>query len=259
MVCRAVLSSRTMVCARAIAVVSLRGPIRTRCSASSASMSPHNCTRESASRIRWSQTRSMSAIRCEDSTMVSSPPTAASASAARNFCRASGSSAARARRAAAPRPLGQGERQRDLGPLAAGQRAHPLVQRDPQAAKPGPHRIAVPARVEVGADADVVLRGQPPVQRDLLGQEADLGQVPGILARRCAEHGGPARGRRGQPGKQPQQRGLARAVRPDQRGYPALGNADRAVAQRGDPPVPLGQPGGLDRCGVATGRRRGGG
>jgi hypothetical protein len=36
--------------------VSLRGPTRTRCSASTASMSPHNCTRELASKIKWSQT-----------------------------------------------------------------------------------------------------------------------------------------------------------------------------------------------------------
>jgi hypothetical protein len=55
----------------------------------------------------------------------------------------------------------------------------------------------------------------PPLQWDLLGQEADLRQVGGNLARRAAEHPGPSGGRRGEPGQQPQQRGLARSVRPD--------------------------------------------
>ena len=39
-VCRGVVSSRTIACVRPTAVVSFRGPVRIRCSSSSVSMSP---------------------------------------------------------------------------------------------------------------------------------------------------------------------------------------------------------------------------
>src|SRR5260370_156425 len=82
--------------------------------------------------------------------------------------------------------------------------------------------------------------GEPPVQRHLLGEVADLGQERRVLAGGAAEHRHLARGRLGQPGQQAQQGGLAGAVRADQRGYPPVGDGDGAVAQGGDPAVPLG-------------------
>ena len=50
------------------------------------------------------------------------------------------------------------------------------------------------------------------------------------------------RGRPGQPGQQAEQRGLARAVRADQRGDPPLRDGDAAIAQRGDVAVLLASP-----------------
>jgi hypothetical protein len=102
-----------------------------------------------------------------------------------------------------PGPFGQRQRQGQLCPLATGQRACGPVQRDVQRPQPVPGRGGVPARVEMRADGDVILGGEPPVQRDLLGQETDLGQERGVLAGRAAEHRRLARGRPGQPGQQP--------------------------------------------------------
>jgi hypothetical protein len=76
-------------------------------------------------------------------------------------------------------------------------------------------------------------------------------QVGRILARRAAEDLGPGSGRGGEPGQQPQQRGLAGAVCPDECGCPALGDADGAVAQRGGPAVAL-----SDSLGVFLNRGR---
>jgi len=69
---------------------------------------------------------------------------------------------------------------------------------------PVPDGPGVPAPVQVRADADVVVGGEPPVERDLLSQEADPGQEGRVLAWRAAEHRHLARGRLGQPGQQAQ-------------------------------------------------------
>jgi hypothetical protein len=113
--------------------------------------------------------------------------------------------------------LGQCQRQSELGTLAPGQRACPLVKRNAQAVQPLPHRHPVPAGIEVRPEADVVLGGETPVQGDFLREEADVGQEGQVLSGRAAEHGDPAASRPGQPGKQPQQRCLARTVRADER------------------------------------------
>ena len=99
------------------------------------------------------------------------------------------------------RPLGEREGKGDLRTLAPRQRSYRPVQRNLEAAESRPHRLAVPARVEVRADTDVVLRGQPPVKRYLLCQETDLCQECRFLAGRAAEHGSPARTGRGEPSK----------------------------------------------------------
>ena len=52
----------------------------------------------------------------------------------------------------------------------------------------GAHQRGVPAGVHVRPDPDVILGGEPPVQRDLLGQEPDLGEERRVgPAARCPE------------------------------------------------------------------------
>src|ERR1022692_4577309 len=209
----------------------------------------------------------MSATRCEDSTTVRPPAATASARMARKRRRASGSSAATGSSSSSSLgclasvsasatwarwppdsvPTAWSSRMsRPFSRSRTDQRAHRLVQPDVQALQPLPHRRGVPAGVQVRPDADVILGGQPPVQRDLLGEKTEAGQEGRVLARGSAEHGHLAGGWPGQPGEQAQQCRLAGAVRPDQRRYPALGDGDGGLAQGGDPAVALRQPAGLD-------------
>src|SRR5215472_8125959 len=102
-------------------------------------------------------------------------------------------------------------------------------------------------------NADVILGVEAPVQRDLLGKEADVGEKGRVLAGPAAEHRDLATGRPGQPGEQPQQRCLSGAVRADQRRYPAFGNGDGGLCEGGDLAVMLRQPARLDRGRVAAG------
>jgi len=102
-----------------------------------------------------------------------------------------------------PGPLGQGQRERQLGALASGESAHFLIRRYTQARQPVPHRRLIPAGVQPRAGADVILGGEAPVQRDLLRQEADAGQKGRVLAGTAAEHRDLAAAGRSQPGEQP--------------------------------------------------------
>ena len=191
----------------------------------------------------------MSAIRCEDSTIVRLAPRRTP----RPACRGSSAwPAGRARRAARRAAAA-------CGRLASVSASATWARWPPDSVPTGWSSgiFRPPSRARTDSPSQRGLRCAPmpmwscAVSRRYSGiswaRKPISARYAGILARRAAEHGGPARGRRGEPGQQPQQRGLARAVRPDERGYPALGNADRAVAQRGDPAVPLGQPAGLDR------------
>ena len=199
---RGVVVACTTVCVRSSAVVSLRGPTSTVCSASRSSMSPQSWTRDAASRMRWSQTRSRSATRCEDSTTVSSPSASATAAVSVREEVPPGERVQRRDRLVEqqhPRPLGQRQRQRRPG--RAGRRTACRPRRSSgmlRLAQPGPRRRGVPARVQVRAGRDVVLGGEPPVQRDLLGEEADLARgTPGpAAARRRARTRVPAGRRR---------------------------------------------------------------
>jgi hypothetical protein len=74
--------------------------------------------------------------------------------------------------------------------------------------QPVPCGGRVPVAVQVRADADVIVRGEPLVQRDLLGEEADLGQEGRVLTGCAAQYFHLARIWPGQPGQQAQQRGL---------------------------------------------------
>jgi hypothetical protein len=102
-----------------------------------------------------------------------------------------------------PGPLGQRQCQCHLGALPPGQRAHRLAEGNVEALQPLPYGRGVPVGVEVRADADVVLGGHAPVERDLLGEEADVGEEGRVLAGCAAQDGHVAAGRPGQPGEQP--------------------------------------------------------
>jgi len=72
----------------------------------------------------------------------------------------------------------------------------------------------------------------PGVDGGVLGDEPDPGELrrPGRGA--LAQDGDRAAGRHEHPGGQPQQGGLARAVRADEPDHVAFGDGQRAVAQR---------------------------
>jgi hypothetical protein len=93
------------------------------------------------------------------------------------------------------------------------------------AGQPGPGIRLVEAPVQVGRQVQHVRGGQVLVQRRVLGDERDAverGRRPGGPA---AEHGHDPVGRRRQADRQVQQRGLARAVRADQRSHVPGGTA----------------------------------
>ncbi len=75
-----------------------------------------------------------------------------------------------------PGPPGQGEGERELGLLAAGQLADFAVQRDAQFLQPGLGALLVPAPVHVPGQVQHVGHGQVLVQRRVLGHERDLVQ-----------------------------------------------------------------------------------
>jgi len=69
--------------------------------------------------------------------------------------------------------------------------------------------------------------------------EADTSELLGSVTRPASENGDFARSRCQQPDCEMQQRGLARAVRPHERGDPAGGNLERALRQAPSPAVLL--------------------
>jgi hypothetical protein len=145
-----------------------------------------------------------------------------------------------------PGPLGQRHRESELGPLPAGQRPGPLPGVQAELPDPPPRQVTVPARVEPGAETEMVGDRHPGVDRGVLGDEADPGQLRRPGRRALAEDGDRASGRQQHPGRQAQQGGLARAVGADEPGDVAFGDGQRAVAQRPGPPVLLAQPAGRD-------------
>ena len=142
-------------------------------------------------------------------------------------------------------PLGDREGQGEPGPLPAGQGAGPLPRVQAELPDPALGQLAVPARVEPAAHAQMAGHGKPRVGRGVLGDEADCAQLR-RGAGAFAQNRDRARGRREQPGCQLQERGLAGAVRPDQPDHPAGRDREGAVGQRPAPPVALAQTACLD-------------
>ena len=145
-----------------------------------------------------------------------------------------------------PRPPGQRQGQRELCPLPAGQLRGFAVQRDVKLAQPGAGVGRVEAAVQVPGEPDHVRGGQVRVHRRVLRDERDAVQRGARAGGQPPENGRGARGRGRQAYQQVQQRGLARAVGPDQRGQVPPGQRERAVPQRPGPAVVLAQANGLD-------------
>ena len=138
------------------------------------------------------------------------------------------------------RPLRQGQGQRHLGLLPAGERTGSAVERDAQLRQPAFGQPLVEPQVAGPAEAEHLGDGEALVQRVVLGQEPDPGQgVRGAGGDVVAEDLHRAGARCQQPDDQAQQRGLARAVRPDQGDHAAGRQGQGAVAQRPALPVPL--------------------
>ena len=181
---------------------------------------------------------------CEESTTVSPPSLTASMSTERNSRRASGSSDSDGLvEQQQLRPLGQRERQRHLRLLAAGQLPDPLAGRQPEPVEAVAREPVVPARVQLAAEPEHLGDREAAVQRMLLGHEADAReQLARITLRRQAEHADGSGAGPAEADRDLQQRRLAGAVGPDERGDGARGDLERAVAQGPACAVALAEP-----------------
>ena len=84
-------------------------------------------------------------------------------------------------------PLGDGEGERELGSLAAGELSGALGRIEADLADATPGHLNVPARVEPRAQAQVIGDRQPGVGRRVLGHEPHLPDLPGVICRLAAE------------------------------------------------------------------------
>ena len=158
-VCRSVWLAETTCWSAGSVAGSRRGPVSRWWVASSVSTSPSTRTSESTSTTRWSQTRSRSETTCEDSRTLSSVlghrlhqhlqelPAGQRVEAGDRLVEDQ-----------QLRPLGQAEGEGELGALAAGQPAGPLAGSRPSRSIRDRATRVVPARVEVGAEPQVVAR-----------------------------------------------------------------------------------------------------
>ena len=144
------------------------------------------------------------------------------------------------------RSLGDRHGEGELGSLATREGTGLLTQIETELYYPALSEVAIPARVEPGAEAEVVGDRQRRVRRRVLGDEP---HSPELCRARCGtlpEDGDMPRRRREQPDGEMQQGRLAGPVRPDEPDDFALGNRQGAVRERPAPLVALGEPAGLD-------------
>ncbi len=94
-----------------------------------------------------------------------------------------------------------------------------------------PRAVGIPPRVEVGAEPDVVVGAQAPVERHVLGEIPDVGQELLGAVGGPAEHRAPSRAGRCQSDEQPEQRRLAGTVRAEEGGDPTGRHLQRAVLE----------------------------
>src|SRR6185437_4676461 len=150
------------------------------------------------------------------------------------------------------RALGNGQRERELRALTAGELACLLGWVEPDPGDPVLGYPGVPAWVHVRAEAQVVGHGQAWIDRSVLRDETDLGELR-LAARRLAAQYPDGAGSRGEEAdSQVKQGRLARPVGSDEAGHVPGRNAQRAVGQRPALPVPLAEPPGFQDCGHLT-------
>lgn len=138
-------------------------------------------------------------------------------------------------------PFGRGEGQGELGTLAAGEPAGLLPGNQADPGEPAAGECRVPGRVEPAAHPQVVGDGQVGVDRRVLGDEADPGQVGRSGGGSAAQHADRARGGLDQPAGQLQQGRFAGSVRADQADHPAGRDGQVAVGERVAAAVALAQ------------------
>ena len=148
--------------------------------------------------------------------------------------------------------LGDGQRERQLGPLAPGQGSHPLARVEIEPLDAGGRRPRIPAGVHRGPHREVLSHGQSGVGGRVLGDESDTRQLPRVGGRGATEHGDGALRRGQQPDGQLQEGGLPGAVGPDKTDDSPFGNGEGAVPQRPAASIPLAQSLGLQDGGHAT-------
>ena len=78
-------------------------------------------------------------------------------------------------------PFRDRQRERELGPLAAGELAGPLARIEAELADAALGQLVVPARVEPRAETEVIVNGKPRVGRGVLGHEANPAELPGVV------------------------------------------------------------------------------
>ena len=149
-------------------------------------------------------------------------------------------------------PLGDGEGEGELGPLAPGQGPDPLTRVEVESLDACRGHRLVPGGIQQRPHAEMLGHGQPGIGGRVLSDEPDTGQLQRIGGRGAAEHGERARRRSQQPDGQMQERRLPRPVRSDQADDLSFGNGEGAVPERPSAPVSFTQSLGLEDGGHAT-------
>ncbi len=134
-------------------------------------------------------------------------------------------------------PLGKREAQRHLGALAARKPVDAPVEWHADLRQAFPAEGDVEVAVELVAHREQLAGGEVPVQRGVLGNEADTWQCS--VSRFSAEHPDRARGWSGQPGGAVQQGRLAGPVGADEGNDRPFGDRKAAVVERERPSVAL--------------------
>src|ERR1700733_6827301 len=234
---------------------SAQGPASRTWPASSSSMSPASTGRPAASSSRYSATPASSATMWVESitvmplsatSAISSPVTSLRATGSRFDSGSSRSSTSGQPPSATARATCGGAR----GALPAGQPAAAPLEGHLEAIQPVHRPPLVPDAVGVLPELQHVGNGEVAVERLVLGEDGDPGRGVGRAGPAVRVNALPAgqdlaAGGRQQPGGDAHQRGLARAVGPDQRDDAVRGQLEAALAQRHHVAVALGQAAGL--------------
>ena len=138
-------------------------------------------------------------------------------------------------------PLGDRDRQRQLGALASRERPGALLGVEVEVLEPPLCHGGVPLRVHVRAEGEMVVHCQAGVGRRVLGDEAHACQLGRVVARRVPEDFDPPCRRGEEADGEVQQGRLAGAVRADQADDVAGGDVEVALVQRPATAVALAQ------------------